>query len=64
MILVTTIRGEKLSISVNQIISAASHGNKSMLTIGNSRDKIIVKESFTVIMELIKEARLNANITK
>lgn len=35
-----------------------------MLTIGNSRDKIIVKESFPIIMELIKEARLNANIAK
>lgn len=64
MILVTTIRGEKLSISINQIISAASHGTKSILTIGNTRDKIIVKESFPVIMELIKEARLNTSQAK
>jgi len=63
VILVTT-PGEKLSIPINQIISAASHGTKSILTISNARDKIIVKESFPVIMELIKQAQLNTILAK
>lgn len=58
MILLSSVKGETLSISINDISYAKSHGKKCMICTKNSTDKIIVVESLEEVIEKISRAKV------
>ncbi|WP_241580455.1 hypothetical protein [Rosenbergiella nectarea] len=58
MILLSGVKGETLSIAVNDISYAKSHGKKCVICTKNSTDKIIVIESLEEVMDKISRAKM------
>lgn len=61
MILLSSAKGETLSVAVSDISYAKSHGKKCMICTKNSNDKIIVIESLEEVIAKISHARLLAS---